>query len=83
MAEADVLELEWPPARLLDRLALRRLLERLAGVDPSRRNLPAPRVGDEAVAAQQEDAVLEVGDDDADRGMRQADDVVVEARAVG
>src|SRR5262249_50911802 len=47
VAEAALLEPERSPPGLLDRLALGRLLERLAGVDAAGRDLPAPGAGDE------------------------------------
>jgi hypothetical protein len=42
------------PPGLLERLALGRLLRRLAGVDPAAGDLPAPAVDDEAMAVEEQ-----------------------------
>src|SRR6185312_17208684 len=70
-----------PPARLLQRLARGRLGRRLALVDPAAGDLPAPGVGDEAMAPEEQDAALRVVDDRRRRLGRQPQDVVLEARA--
>ena len=71
------------PTGLLERLARRRRDRRLVVLDAAGRDLPAPRVGDEPVPPQQQHAALGIAHDGARRVARHADDVMLEALAVG
>jgi hypothetical protein len=84
LPDAERLELaERPPARLLQALAHGAGRRLLPLVDPPGRNLPAPRVRDEAVPPQQEDPARRIVDHAGRRRTRQAHQVVLEALAVG
>ena len=70
-----------PPAGLLDRLPHGGLLGRLSRFDAARRDLPAPRVGDEAVPPDEQHPTVWVADDRPGRRLWVANDVVVEPLA--
>ena len=69
------------PTGLLDRLAARGLLGRLARVEPAGGHFPAPYVGDEAMTVDQQDAAIGIADDGRRGGPRRAHNVVFEADA--
>lgn len=72
-----------PPARFLDRLSQSSLFGALPRVDPSGRYLPAPCVGDEPVAPQEQQAAAGVVDHGPGRLTGYPDDMVLEAPQAG